>query len=64
MSLLSGRIAAGDIEVGVLTFSDASEFKGTLKHGIPDGLGECVWADGNKVLGAPDNVFGLMGTRY
>ena len=38
-----------DVTVGTLTFVDGSVYTGTLRNGMPDGLGACVWKDGNKV---------------
>ena len=34
-----------------IVFEDGSTFTGTLKNGVPDGLGTCTWKDGNKYDG-------------
>lgn len=50
---------AGDVyKVSRLEFADKSIYEGTLKNGKPEGLGTCVWCDGNRYDGEWKN--GLM----
>lgn len=34
-----------------IVFNDGSKYTGTLKNGVPDGLGSCTWVDGNQYDG-------------
>eukprot|EP00798_Chlamydomonas_sp_ICE-L_P000636 gene636-2072_t len=40
-----------ELIVGSIKFNDSSCYKGTLKNGVPFGLGTCMWADGNNYDG-------------
>jgi len=33
------------------TFPDGAQYSGTLRGGVPDGLGTCVWPDGSQYDG-------------
>ena len=37
-----------DRTVGTVAFNDGSTYTGTIRNGLPDGLGTCIWKDGNK----------------
>lgn len=37
--------------VDAIVFADGSQYNGTLRMGVPDGLGTCVWKDGNQYDG-------------
>ncbi len=34
-----------------ILFEDGSQYTGTLRAGLPDGLGTCTWTDGNTYDG-------------
>ena len=44
--------------VSAIEFNDGSTYNGTLRNGVPYGLGTCMWADGNQYDGEWRN--GLM----
>jgi hypothetical protein len=37
--------------VDLFLAADGSKYYGTLKNGVPDGLGTCIWPDGNQYDG-------------
>lgn len=46
-----GSSAADSHLVGSFRAPDGSEYYGTLKGGIPEGLGTCIWSDGRQYDG-------------
>eukprot|EP00199_Chlamydomonas_sp_CCMP681_P004155 CAMPEP_0119115256 /NCGR_PEP_ID=MMETSP1180-20130426/50338_1 /TAXON_ID=3052 ORGANISM="Chlamydomonas cf sp, Strain CCMP681" /NCGR_SAMPLE_ID=MMETSP1180 /ASSEMBLY_ACC=CAM_ASM_000741 /LENGTH=78 /DNA_ID=CAMNT_0007104143 /DNA_START=28 /DNA_END=260 /DNA_ORIENTATION=+ len=46
-----GALGDGEVTYDTLTFDDSSCYTGTLRVGMPDGLGTCTWADGNEYDG-------------
>lgn len=47
----AGLTGNPDLVVDTIVFNDGSKYSGTLKNGVPDGLGTCTWKDGNKYDG-------------
>ncbi|KAJ9521064.1 hypothetical protein QJQ45_022785 [Haematococcus lacustris] len=48
----SGQQHQQEVTYDTVLFDDGSVYTGTLKGGVPDGLGTCTWKDGNQYDGA------------
>lgn len=47
----AGSSCQDSIVVDTIIFNDSSKYVGTLKNGVPSGLGTCTWADRNQYDG-------------